>query len=192
MRRLLLTSTAVATISTALPVFAHTDSISSSSSFLAGLLHPLTGFDHLLAMIAFGIWLTFQGRSQQRTLPLTLIATLLIGFMLGINGISLPVVEGGIVSSVLIIGLLIATKSRLKLAIALPITAMFALFHGFAHGAEAGSAMTVLFATGFLVACTALLLTSFIAGKMIYTQLPAATKLIGLMIAMTGLSLVVA
>lgn len=192
MRRILFSSSMAVMMFAASPAFAHNETVSLSSSLLSGVLHPLTGFDHLLAMLAFGIWFTLQAKEQHKSMPLTFVLMLLAGFVLAISGFVLPAIEGVILSSVLILGLLVATTTRLKSIVALPLTALFAIFHGFAHGAETGSSITALFMLGFICSSTAIIYAAASTCKTIQTKLPVATKFIGLMIAMTGLSLVAA
>lgn len=192
MRRILFSSSMAVMLFAASPAFAHNETVSLSSSLLSGVLHPLTGLDHLLAMFAFGIWFALQAKEQHKSMPLTFILMLLAGFVLATSGFVLPAIEGVILSSVLILGLLVATTARLKSLIALPLTALFAIFHGFAHGAETGSSITALFMLGFICSSIAIIYAAAFACKTIQMKLPAATKFIGLMIAMTGLSLVAA
>ncbi len=192
MRRILIPSSMAAAMFVATPALAHNETVSLSSSLLSGLLHPLTGFDHLLAMIAFGIWFSLQNAKQVYSLPSILLVMLVAGFGLGMSGLNLPMVEGGILSSLFVIGLLVATATKLKAQIALPLTGVFALFHGFAHGAEIGSAFAGLFMIGFILSCA---LTVMISSKLslnLQAKIPLITKFIGLLIAMTGLSLVAA
>ncbi|MGB0204622.1 MAG: HupE/UreJ family protein [Neptuniibacter sp.] len=190
MRRILIPSSIAAAMFVATPVLAHNETISLSSSFLSGLLHPLTGFDHLLAMIAFGIWFSLQNSKQSYSLPTTLLVMLIAGFGLGVTGLNLPMIEGGILSSLLVIGLLVATATKLKAQIALPLTGAFALFHGFAHGAEIGSSLAGLFMIGFVLSCAVTVMISSKASLKLQAKMPLVNKFIGLLIAMTGLSLV--
>jgi len=117
----------------------------------AGLAHPFTGLDHMLAMIAVGLW-----AAQQKApgafwkIPFAFVVAMLAGGVLGQSGLVLPHIESGIAASVLILGLLVAGAARLPAAIAMSIVSVFALFHGYAHGAEMPmSASLGTFAAGF-------------------------------------------
>ena len=103
--------------------------------FMAGLLHPFTGADHLAAMLAVGLW--SAGTARRRWLaPLGFVSLLLVGALLARSGFTLPAVEPMIAASLLVAGLLLASPWRAPLAV--PLLAGFALFHGAAHGQELG------------------------------------------------------
>ncbi len=124
---------------------------------LAGLLHPLTGLDHVLAMLAVGLWARQLGGQARWLLPASFVAFLAAGGAMGMAGAGLPLVEAGIVTSVLMLGVLIGFAVNMAALPAAAIVGAFALFHGFAHGIEmpqAGSAWT--YAAGFIVASAAL------------------------------------
>jgi urease accessory protein len=125
-------------------------------SFHSGFSHPLGGVDHLLAMLAVGVYAARQTGTARWMLPAGFVLAMLAGAGLGATGLALPAVEAGIAASVLVFGLLIAFAARLPLAISLPLLAVFALFHGHAHHAEMGSASLATYAAGFALA-TALL-----------------------------------
>ena len=124
-----------------------------------GLLHPLVGLDHLLAMIGLGLWAGQQGSLRSvLLLPGAFLAAMLIGFGLGLASASMIVVEFGLLGSVLLVGLLVAWGGRLSLAVGMALAAVFALFHGHAHGAEMAAGFSGLaFGAGFLVVSAALL-----------------------------------
>ena len=128
-----------------------------ASGLLTGLAHPLLGLDHLLALLAVGLWAAQQQGSARLAVPLTFLACLLLGGLLGFAGLRLPGLETGIAGSVLALGLLVALAARPALTFALPLTALFALAHGVAHGLE----LPVLtspwsYSLGFLAATAAL------------------------------------
>jgi urease accessory protein len=104
--------------------------------FVNGLVHPLTGFDHLCAMIAVGLWAAQCGGRAFWAVPLTFVSVMAMGGLFGMAGGPLPLVETGIASSVLILGILIAVSARLPLPASVVIVGAFALFHGYVHGAE--------------------------------------------------------
>lgn len=124
-----------------------------ADSLLAGLLHPLLGPDHLLAMVAVGLWGAFLGRPAIWLLPVVFPMVMAVGGALGIAGVSLPFVEAGIALSALALGLAVAVAARPPLAAAAALVGAFAIFHGHAHGTELPEAASPLaYALGFLVA----------------------------------------
>jgi len=127
-----------------------------SASFFTGFTHPLGGLDHLLAMLAVGLYAARQPGATRWMLPAGFVLAMLAGAGLGAIGVALPAVEAGIAASVLVFGLLIALAARLPLTVSLPLVAAFALFHGHAHHAEMDGASLVTYAAGFALA-TALL-----------------------------------
>ncbi|NQD91584.1 HupE/UreJ family protein [Pseudomonas sp. CrR25] len=154
---------------------------------LAGLSHPLQGLDHLLAMLAVGLWAAQQVGVARWALPLAFLASMLLGGLLGFAGLQLPLLETGIASSVLALGVLVAVAVRLPLAIALGLTVLFALSHGVAHGLELPAlASPWAYAGGFLAATAAL----HGAGYALVRGLPPAAaplvRLAGVASALTG------
>jgi urease accessory protein len=125
--------------------------------FLHGFAHPLGGADHLLAMIAVGLWAAQIGGRALWALPLAFVGTMILGGLYGMAGLPLPSVELGILGSVLVLGGLIALQPRLPVAACAAIVALFAVFHGFAHGVEMPEAASPqAYGLGFALA-TALL-----------------------------------
>ena len=123
--------------------------------FVAGLLHPFTGLDHLAAMLAVGLWsaLIFARWQDAVRAPVTFAAVLLAGALLGAAGLVLPAVEPMIAVSLLLLGLLVATRRALPRTAAVALVAVFALFHGAAHGQElagAGALAGMVIATATL------------------------------------------
>ena len=124
--------------------------------FLDGLLHPLTGLDHLAAMLAVGFWSALTAR-RLWTAPLAFAAMLLAGALLGLAGMELPAVEPMIAASVLVLGLLVALHARLPAVLAAVLVGLFAIFHGVAHGTElAGAAQIGAPLLGMLLTTVAL------------------------------------
>jgi urease accessory protein len=127
------------------------------SGLLAGVAHPITGLDHLLAMLAVGLWAAQQSGAVRWALPLTFVVTMLLGGLLGFAGLEIPLMETGIAGSVLAFGLLVAVAARLPVAMALGLTALFALTHGVAHGLELPALASPWgYAAGFVAATAAL------------------------------------
>ncbi|RED46128.1 HupE/UreJ family protein [Aestuariispira insulae] len=137
------------------PAYAHLNP-AEHGSFMAGATHPLFGLDHLLVMVAVGLWAAQEGRKAIVALPASFVAMMLLGFGLALTGMALPYVEPVILSSVVGLGLLVALAIRLPIGACMMIVGTFALFHGHAHGGEIGSAGALAYGAGFALA-TALL-----------------------------------
>ncbi|MCC6232981.1 MAG: HupE/UreJ family protein [Verrucomicrobiales bacterium] len=122
-----------------------------------GLAHPFSGLDHLLAMLAIGLWAAQLGGARRWAVPALFVGVMTLAGGMGLSGVALPGVEHGIAASVMILGLVIAFAVRPPMALTLGMVASFAVFHGFAHGAEmAAGSSAVAYSAGF-VASTALL-----------------------------------
>ena len=134
------------------PAAAHTDP-GLSGGFLAGFGHPLRGVDHLLAMVAVGIWGAILGRPLVVLLPLIFPTVMAVGGVIGMAGLPFPPVELGIAGSVLVLGLAIALAQKAPVWAACLIVGVFGVFHGYAHGVELpGSSDPVAYSAGFVVA----------------------------------------
>lgn len=145
-------TTAVVVLGVAAPVAAHTGT-GLAGGFTSGFAHPFSGFDHLLAMVSVGLWGAFLGRPLIVALPVIFPTVMAIGGVLGIAGVPLPPVELGIAVSVLVLGAMIAGKVRPPVWVAALIVAIFAIFHGYAHGKELPSAADpVGYSAGFVLA----------------------------------------
>ncbi|MBR0568876.1 HupE/UreJ family protein [Azoarcus sp. L1K30] len=162
-----------------------------TTGFSAGFAHPFSGIDHLLAMLAVGVYAAQQQGAVRWALPAGFVAAMLGGAALGAAGMQLPLVETGISVSVLVLGLLIAFVVRLPLAAALPLVAAFAVFHGFAHHAEKGSASMLVFAAGFAAATASLHGAGYVLAKWVpETRFAMMCKrVVGTLIAASGLVL---
>ena len=135
---------------------AHTG-LEHAVSFASGFKHPWSGFDHLLAMVAVGLWAGLNGGRALWAWPMAFVGVMVAGGALGIAGVLVPMVEPGILASVIVLGLLVLTAVRMPVAIGAALVATFALLHGHAHGAELpAQAAAVTYAAGFALA-TALL-----------------------------------
>lgn len=135
-----------------MPAQAH-DGTGLAGGFAAGFAHPWSGCDHLLAMAAVGIWGAFLGRPLVGLLPLIFPAMMVGGAVLGMCNLWLPPVEIGIAVSLLVLGGCIAGALRLPVPAACAIVAVFAVFHGYAHGQELPSAADpVGYSMGFVLA----------------------------------------
>jgi len=128
-----------------------------AGGFGAGFAHPFTGLDHMLAMIAVGLWAAQLGGRARWAVPLAFLGAMTVGAGLALAGVRLPMVETGIASSVLVLGLLIAFAARLPVAVSAILVGAFAVFHGHAHGNELPQAASeALYGAGFLLATGAL------------------------------------
>ncbi|HJU15727.1 MAG TPA: HupE/UreJ family protein [Stellaceae bacterium] len=135
------------------PALAHVTAANMAGGFATGFLHPLTGPDHLLAMVSVGIWGAQLGAPAIWVLPIAFPLIMAVGGALGVIGVPLPATELLIALSVLVLGLMVAQAKRLPLAVALAIIAVFAIAHGHAHGAELPhSTDAVSFCVGFVMA----------------------------------------
>ncbi|MDX1416625.1 MAG: HupE/UreJ family protein [Candidatus Promineifilaceae bacterium] len=164
---------------------------------LSGFLHPLLGLDHLLAMLAVGILSAQIGGRALWTVPATFVGTMAIGALLGIAGFGLPIVEYGITFSVLILGIAILFGNSIPEWAALIAVAIFALFHGNAHGTEIPEitntfGLLVAYILGFLIATAGLhvvgALIGILAGRLKRGQM--LMRLGGLVIAAIGILLI--
>lgn len=151
-RILLATAVCAAAVHYPDAAFAHAEA-GQVSGFLSGFHHPISGWDHILAMIAVGLWGALLGPPGLWILPIAFPVAMAAGGMLGLLGIPLPFVEIGIAVSSIVLGLFVLTNMRLSLAVAIPIVMVFALFHGHAHGTElTPGADAVLYSLGFVIA----------------------------------------
>jgi urease accessory protein len=131
--------------------FAHTD-VGSTSGFIHGLSHPISGIDHILAMVAVGIFAANLGGRAIWAVPLTFISLMGVGGVLGISGVPVPFVELGIAFSIIVLGLAIGVQCDWPVAAAMTLGGVFAIFHGHAHGTETVDAAGAEYAAGFVIA----------------------------------------
>jgi urease accessory protein len=147
----------------AAPAFAHTGSV--SGGFIGGLAHPVFGPDHVVAMVAVGLWGAFLGPPAIFLLPVVFPLIMAAGGALGILGVPLPGTEFGIAISALVLGLMVAFEARPPIWIAVVIVGAFAIFHGHAHGNELpAGADVVAYSVGFVIATGLLHLTGIAFG----------------------------
>jgi urease accessory protein len=145
------------------PAFAHTGEI--AGGFLAGLAHPVFGLDHVVAMVAVGLWGALLGPPAIWRLPILFPLVMAFGGVLGIIGVPWPAVEAGIATSAIMLGLMVALAARPPLWIAAALVGAFAIFHGYAHGRELpDGANAVAFSAGFVIATGLLHLTGIAFG----------------------------
>ena len=135
----------------AAPAFAHTGE--SAGGFISGLAHPILGPDHVVAMLAVGLWGAFLGMPAIWLLPVVFPLVMAFGGVLGIIGAPMVAVETGIATSAIVLGVMVALAARPPLWAAAMLVGAFAIFHGYAHGKELpDGANAVAFSAGFVIA----------------------------------------
>jgi urease accessory protein len=176
---------------------AHLDPV-AHGSFAAGFTHPLFGLDHVLAMVAVGLWAALMGGRVLWQVPLAFVAVMIVGFAAALLGMPLPFVEPAILASTVVIGLFVALALSLPAGPAMALVGFFALFHGHAHGGEMGEAGMLAYAAGFAVATALLHAAGVVAGIAVAGSLGgktgvvltrsagAATALAGIWLAVSG------
>jgi urease accessory protein len=161
-----------------------------TGGFLSGVLHPITGWDHVIAMVAVGLWGAFLGRPAIWILPVVFPLVMAFGGALGVIGVPLPEVETGIALSAVILGLVVALAIRPPLWIAAVTVGVFAIFHGHAHGTELPDAANpIAYAVGFVIATGCLHILGIVFG--VLAQWPTgrlAVRAGGAVIAATGVA----
>ena len=147
--------------------FAHTG-VGDTSGFVHGFGHPISGLDHILAMVMVGIFAWQLGGRALWLVPTTFVLIMAVGGALGIAGIEVPFVEFGIALSVVVLGAIVAFNVKAPVAAAMSLVGLFAIFHGRAHGAEIPEdAGGVAYAAGFMIATALLHLAGITAGFLI-------------------------
>ena len=146
------------------PTLAHAHA-ASGSGFMAGLNHPVLGFDHLLAMISVGILSAQMGGRAVWSVPTTFVGVMLIGGVLGMLKLPLFSIELGIAFSVFALGISLAAERKLPSTWAMIFVGFFAIFHGYAHGEEMPSMVQpALYASGFIVGTAGIHICGVIIG----------------------------
>lgn len=163
-----------------------------NAGFMHGFLHPMTGLDHILAMVTVGILAYQIGGRALWMVPTAFVAVMAAGGLLGVAGVSFYFVEPGIAASVVVLGAIVALALKPPVAVAMALVALFAVFHGYAHGIEAPlDGSFAAYGAGFMVA-TALLHAAGIALGMLVGRISASYgtvgyRLAGSAVALTGL-----
>ena len=138
------------------PALAHTG-VGDTHGFAHGFFHPIGGVDHILAMVAVGLFAAHLGGRALALVPATFVAIMAVGGMLGVTGAAIPFVEAGIALSVIVLGLVLALRISPPVGAAMGLVGLFAIFHGHAHGAEMpGDASGLGYALGFITATATL------------------------------------
>lgn len=163
--------------------------------FAHGFMHPIGGLDHVLAMVAVGIFAANLGGRALWAVPATFVALMAVGGVLGMSGVEVPFVEIGIAASVIVLGAVVALRAtNWPLGAAMAMVGAFAVFHGFAHGAEMpADASGLAYAAGFMAATAALHAVGVGAGLAIggigRAHAPRLTEALGALVAVAGLGL---
>jgi urease accessory protein len=168
---------------------AHSDAAGMAGGFMSGFFHPLLGWDHVIAMVAVGLWGAFLGMPALWLLPVVFPLVMTVGGALGVMGVPLPAVETGIALSAVALGAVVAAALRPPLWVAAVLVGIFAIFHGHAHGTELPDAADpVAYSLGFVMATGLLHLAGIALG--LVTRWPAgvtAVRAVGAGIAVGGL-----
>lgn len=158
--------------------------------FSSGFAHPFGGWDHLIAMIAVGLWAAQLGGRARWLVPAAFVSMMTLGAVLGHGGMSIAGTEQMIAASVLALGLLIATATRLPIAAGMALTGVFALFHGLAHGAEIpATAAGLSYGLGFVLTTALLHAAGLGLGLMASKKSAAIPQTAGAAIALVGVAM---
>lgn len=157
------------------------------SDFFNGLLHPMMGIDHLLAMAAIGFWSIRQSATMKRGTPLFVVGGMIVGAALAWSGLNFIGVETGIAMSVLLAGILIATMAKLPTALGASLVALFMLTHGYAHGAEMAEGASILsYMAGFVIATLAITFIGRGLGSLMLNADNRVSRALGGVVAVIG------
>ncbi|KAG1648417.1 Protein HupE [Nymphon striatum] len=157
----------LATFFTSSLAFAHSDAGSISGGFVTGFLHPIMGFDHVVAMVAVGLWGVFLGRPAIWILPVVFPLVMAFGGALGVIGVEIPGIETGIALSGVVLGLAVAFAFKPAIWIAAVLVGAFAIFHGHAHGTELPTATNpLIYSIGFVIGTGLLHLAGIAFGEL--------------------------
>lgn len=164
-----------------------------SGGFLQGIGHPVLGFDHILAMVAVGVWAAQMGGRGLYLVPAAFVASMTLGAALAWKGITVPFIEQGLVVSVFMLGLFIAVAAKIPAGLASAVVGLFAAFHGNAHGAEMpGSLSPFSYAAGFILTTIALHAAGIAGSGFVEKYSRSWLRASGVLIALFGVYLGVA
>lgn len=181
----------VAFLSLTTPVFAHHET-GSAAGWVNGLWHPLSGLDHLLALISVGIWSAQQQSRTGYAMPLLFLASLALGGFLTTASIFLPLAEIGLALSVLLLGLMLIDSGRLPVFASAGLFTLFAVYHGQAHGAELSAGTSaVTYSLGFLITSAVVISVSLPVARISKTTVVPVYRFAGGTIAVVGVLLLI-
>jgi urease accessory protein len=165
-RKAIFTTVSALAIFTPLLASAHPGLPGHSHGFVNGFAHPFSGLDHLLAMMAVGLWAAQQGGKAIWQVPLAFLSAMILGGIFGMMGLGeCSMMDQAIAVTVLVMGIMVATATRMPLSSGMLLVSIFALFHGYAHGAEMPAASSsFLYAAGFIFATAILQVTGICLG----------------------------
>jgi urease accessory protein len=172
---------------------AHTG-VGDTVGFSHGFIHPLTGIDHVLAMMMVGVFAWQLGGRALWLVPITFVLVMAIGGVLGVTGIGVPFIEIGIALSVIVLGASVAFRIKAPMAIAMAVVGLFAIFHGHAHGSEMPeNAAGMTYGLGFMIATALLHLggigLGFLIGRIGDKRGPVFVRAAGAAAAVAGLAI---
>ncbi|MEI9417137.1 HupE/UreJ family protein [Mesorhizobium sp. Cs1321R2N1] len=180
---------AILLVAAAMPAYAHVG-IGTTSSFMAGFTHPLSGLDHMTVMLAVGLWAALKGGKAIWAWPAAFVGVMLAGGAFGMLHVPLPFVEPGILASVVALGLLVALAIDLPVSAGVAIIGLFALFHGHAHGTEVPeNAGGLEYMAGFAVATVLFHAIGIAAGLSLGLRFRGVARIAGAACAAIGVGL---
>jgi urease accessory protein len=173
-----------------LPMFANAHPGHDGHGLVTGMAHPWMGMDHLITMLAVGMWAAQLGGRMRWVVPTSFIGMMLVGTLLGFAGVHLGAVEQSIAASLCVMGLLLAAAIRLPLVACVAMVGSFAVFHGYAHATEAGTNNALLYIAGFAIS-TAALHALGIGVAMLLSQHQRLIRWVGAAVAVSGVAIFV-
>ncbi len=173
-------------------LLAHTG-VGNISGFSAGFSHPVGGADHILAMFAVGLWAAQMGSKALWAVPLSFITMMIVGAVLGVQGVNIPFIENGILASVLVLGAMVGFGVKMPVGFSSAIVGLFAVFHGAAHGLEMPlNVGGVEYAAGFILATAMLHAAGITLGSIMHKIAQSKiSRIAGGSIAVAGLALAI-
>lgn len=170
-------------------IFAHPGH--TESGLLIGFMHPFLGLDHIIAMLAIGLWAGQLGKKATIQIPSMFVLVMVFACALAVIGLQVPYVEQGIIFSVIFLGVLLFASFKFSTPVCAALVACFAFFHGAAHGVEMPTDIHAsLYVLGFAVASAVLHLIGVLLNQyLIKANHPIVTRLTGLTIFAAGISL---
>ncbi|MGF1455083.1 MAG: HupE/UreJ family protein [Alphaproteobacteria bacterium] len=190
MRSRLLAAGLAASLAAGLPAtaLAH-EEVAVGAGLVNGLLHPVLGPDHLIAMVAVGLWGAQLGAPLIWALPIAFPLMMAVGGVLGVIGVDVPSVEVGIAASALVLGLFVLSAFRAPVWLAVVVVSVFAIFHGHAHGSELPhTASPLAYGIGFVTSTGLLHLAGILIGLLngVGSVGPAVVRACGGVVAALG------
>jgi urease accessory protein len=179
----------LAILTTIFPIMTHAHTGKHSTDLFYGILHPVSGLDHILGIIIVGLIAYIIGGKSKYLMPLTFVISMSIGFILGAKGIQFSLLEQGILASNLILGAILLLAIKLPTAINYSMISLFALFHGLAHGIELPSTVSgISFGLGFILTTIGLIAVGLTTGYLVQNNHYKSQKLIYRLVGIFALS----